>query len=413
MSEPWMKATDFRGAARLATEATTALTDIVEAMHERIARLPGSTAAFDGRTTGITGLVYKTVRGVTHVVGGSLDALLGATLMLLPGEPRNGNSERGGPDARREAVVAALNGVLGDHLHASHNPLAITLAFRSGGRTLSLEPSALMQRLPGAGGDVLVLLHGLCMNDLQWQRDGHDHGAALARDLGFTPVYLHYNSGRHISSNGRELAGQLQALVDAWPCPVRRLVLVGHSMGGLLARSALHFGGQARHGWVAKVSDLVCLATPHHGAPLERIGHWVELVLGRAHFAGPLARLARLRSCGITDLRHGFIRDEDWQDGPGAKGRGRQRVALPRGVRCFALAASTGKHRADLKGRLIGDGLVPVASALGKHAKPELTLQFEPRHQAIEWSTNHFDLLGSPGVLAQMQRWLQSGRLKK
>src|SRR5205823_7106966 len=107
------------------------------------------------------------------------------------------------------------------------------------------ERAALKQRLSEARGDVLVLIHGLCMNDLQWQRDGHDHGAVLARELGFTPVYLSYNSGLHISTNGRELSAQLQALLDAWPCPVQRLVLVGHSMGGLLARSALHYGGQA------------------------------------------------------------------------------------------------------------------------------------------------------------------------
>jgi pimeloyl-ACP methyl ester carboxylesterase len=399
-----MKATDLRGAARLATDATTALTDIVEAMHWRIARVPGGRAERDGRTAGITGLVYRSVRGATRVVGGSFDALLGAVLMALP---RKEIEDRGAPGARREAIVAALNGVLGDHLAASHNPLAITMAFRSEGRALTIERSALMQRLPGAGGDVLVLLHGLCMNDLQWQRDGHDHGAALARDLGFTPVYLHYNSGLHISSNGRELAAQLQGLLDAWPCPVRRVVLVGHSMGGLLARSALHYGRQAHQGWVAKVSDLVCLGTPHHGAPLERIGHWVETVLGRTPFAGPLARLGKVRSSGITDLRHGYLCDEDWQAEPGSKGRGHQPVPLPRDVRCFALAASTGKHRADLKGRLIGDGLVPVHSALGQHKDPALTLRFKPQHQSIEWSTNHLGLLSSPGVLAQLQRWLR------
>jgi hypothetical protein len=178
-------------------------------------------------------------------------------------------------------------------------------------------------------------------------------------------------------------------------------------MGGLVARSALHFGRQARHGWVAKVSDLVCLGTPHNGAPLERIGHWVEEVLGGVHFAAPLARLGKVRSAGITDLRHGFMRDEDWQGIASSKVRGRKPEPLPRGVRCFALAASTGKHRADLKGRLIGDGLVPVHSALGHHANPALALGFKPQRQAIEWSTNHMQLLSSPGVLAQLKRWLQ------
>jgi pimeloyl-ACP methyl ester carboxylesterase len=374
-------------------------------MHARIARLPGSGAAIDERTAGITGLVYKSVRGATRVVGGSLDALLGILDRLVPRE-----REHGDPHARREAVVAALNGVLGDYLATAQNPLAITMAFRSQGRALIVERAEWKKRLPGAGGDILLLLHGLCMNDLQWQRDGHDHGAALALDLSFTPIYLHYNSGLHISNNGRELAAQLQALLEAWPCPVRRVVLVGHSMGGLVARSALHFGSQARQGWVAKVSDLICLGTPHHGAPLERIGHWVTTVLGHAPIAAPLARLGRLRSSGITDLRHGFIRDEDWQTKPSSRGRARQPLPLPRGVRCFALAASTGRHRADVKGKLVGDGLVPLPSALGQHRNPALALQFKPLHQSIEWSTNHMQLLSSPGVFATLQRWLRPAR---
>ncbi len=403
-----MKAADLRGAARLATEATTALADLVEAMHERIARLPGSGAALDGRTRGITSLAYKSVRGITRVVGGSLDALLGALAPMLSPEAGRADIEGGSPRAGREAIVAALNGVLGDYLAANHNPLATAMALRVEGRALTLDRAALNRQLPHATGDVLVLLHGLCMNDLQWRREGHDHGAMLARDSGLTPLYLLYNSGLHVSVNGRELAARLQALVGAWPCPVRRLVLLGHSMGGLVARSALHHGRMARHEWVAKTSDLVCLGTPHHGAPLERIGNWVEMVLAGAPYAAPLARLARLRSAGITDLRHGFLRDEDWNPGSRQESRGRQPLPLPRGVRCFALAASTGRERADLKGRLLGDGLVPVASALGQHANPEMALRFKPSRQWIAWNTNHMQLLGSAPVLEKLHCWLRA-----
>lgn len=392
-----MKTNDLRGAARLASDATTALADLVEAMHARIASPPGVRAAPDARTSGITGLVYKSIRGVTHVVGGSVDALLGLLAPALA-------APAAGPSREREAIVAALNGVLGDHLAASGNPLAITPALRSGGRPLVLEREALRERLPQAGGALLVLLHGLCMNDLQWQRDGHDHGAALAAALGFTPLYLHYNSGLHVSQNGALLAAQLQALTDAWPVPLQRLALLGHSMGGLAARSAVHVAGQNRQPWLDALSDLVFLGTPHQGAPLERAGHWVEQVVGAAPYAAPLARLARLRSAGIADLRHGFVRDEDWQ--PGAAGRPRHAVPLPDGVRCFAIAASTGRHGADLKGRLLGDGLVPLNSALGRHADPALALAFPPERQAVVWGTNHMQLLSSAEVQAQLQRWL-------
>lgn len=398
---------DLRGAARLATDATAGLTDLVEAMHERITRLPGlGTQALDGRTGGLSGLIYKTIRGVTRVVGGSIDALLA---LLTPALIADADSAPASPE--REAIVAALNGVLGDYLAASGNPLATEMAFRRG-KALTLEREALARQLPpraAAGPRLLVLLHGLCMNDLQWQRDGHDHGAALARECGYTPVYLHYNSGLHISINGHALALQLERLLDAWPLPVERLVLLGHSMGGLLARSALHYGVEAGLRWPSRVDDLVCLGTPHHGAPLERAGHWVDVVLGATLYAAPFARLGKLRSAGITDLRHGNLVDEDWV-GRDRFARGadrRQHLPLPDGLRCYAVAATTGQESGDLKDRLLGDGLVPLDSALGRHKNPARCLGFAEPRQWIGYGMNHLDLLGRGEVFAQLKQWLQ------
>jgi pimeloyl-ACP methyl ester carboxylesterase len=395
-----IKGGDLRGAARLVTDATSGLTDLVEAMHERIARVPWlGSKSLDGRTSGITGLVYKSIRGVTRLVGGSIEALLGQLAPLLD-EPAS--------SAERDAVVAALNGVLGDYLAATANPLAIAQALRRGGRPLVLESDALAAALPDAGDKLLVLVHGLCMNDLQWMRDGHDHGAALARDLGFTPVYLHYNSGLHVSINGHALAEKLEALLVHWPRPVRQLTIVGHSMGGLLARSACHYGAQSGHAWLRQLRQLVFLGTPHHGAPLERAGHWVDLVLGATPYAAPFARLGKLRSAGITDLRHGNLLDEDWvgRDRFAHRADGRQRVLLPEGVACFALAATTGQQSGDLKDRLLGDGLVPLDSALGRHAVARKALPFAPERQWIGYGMNHLDLLSRSEVYAQLRDWL-------
>jgi len=384
-----VRSADLRGAVRLAAEATAGLTDLVEAMHERIARLPGVPASGEaGRTRGITGLVYKSIRGVTRLVGGSVDALLG----LLTPALSTADSSR-----EREAVVAALNGVLGDHLAASANPLAIGMAFRSAGTALPLDDrSALAAALPAANGRVLVLLHGLCMNDLQWTRDGHDHGAALARDLGFTPVYLHYNSGLPIGANGRELAGLLEQLLANWPLPVERLVLLGHSMGGLVARSALHHGALAGCRWPARVDDVVFLGTPHHGAPLERAGHGVDVLLEATPYAAPFARLGKLRSAGITDLRHGCV----------VEGQPRQAVPLPSRPRCHAIAANTGPQGGSVKARLIGDGLVPVASALGRHKDAARQLAFAPERQAVVYGCNHMALLSHAEVYALLREAL-------
>ena len=372
----------LRGAAKLATEATTGLTDLVEAVHSRIASVPGLPGPADGRTRGITGLVYKTVRGVTRAVGGSVDTLL--------------------------AVLAALNGVLGDHLAKTANPLAIRMAFRRGGRALPLQRAALATAIPDAGEKLLVLIHGLCMNDLQWRRsNGHDHGQALAAALGFTPVHVHYNTGLHVSTNGRALANQLEQLLAQWPRPLSRFAIVAHSMGGLLARSALHHGLAAGHHWPHRLDDLACLGTPHHGAPLERAGQGVDLLLSATPYAGPFGRLAKLRSAGITDLRHGNLVDEDWRGGDrfeNATDR-REAVPLPAGPRCYAIAGTIAQA-GDLKDKLLGDGLVPIASALGKHRLVRRTLKFPAEHQRVFEQTNHMQLLSSPEVAGQLHDWL-------
>jgi len=395
-----LRTSDLRGAARLTAHAAAGLADLVEAMHERIARVGGPGAPpLDGRTGGLSGLVYKSIRGTTRLVGGSIDTLLG---LLTP--PLSADDS----DVERAAIVAALNGVLGDHLAATANPLATAMAFRSAGRRLTLQASALGGDLPGAGGRLLVLLHGLCMSDLQWRRSGHDHGAALARDLGFTPLYLHYNSGLHISLNGRALALQLEHLLEQWPHRVERLALLGHSMGGLLARSALYYAQQAGHRWPGLLSDLVFLGTPHHGAPLERAGHWIDVVLGATPYTAPFARLGKVRSAGITDLRHGSLVDEDWtgRDRHAHAADSLHHVPLPRAVRCYAAAATLGRRSRDLKDRLLGDGLVPLDSALGRHPDPARSLAFAQERVWVGYGINHLDLLSDAHVYAQIRRWL-------
>src|SRR5690606_26992599 len=132
---------------------------------------------------------------------------------------------------------------------------------------------------PDAGKHVVVLVHGLCMNDRQWLRNGHDHGASLERDLRCPVLYLHYNSGLPISRNGRNFARLLESLIKAWPTPIERLSIVGHSMGGLVARSACLHAQRSGHAWLHSLDAIVFLGTPHRGAPLERGGHWLERLL--------------------------------------------------------------------------------------------------------------------------------------
>ena len=299
---------DVLGFTRLAFDATAGLTDLVEGMHLNIARKPGILGPpFEGPSRGIAGLVYQSIRAVTGLVGSGIDALLTPLVPLL--------GERNSPPGR-EAVLAALNGAMGDYLAGTRNPLAISMSLRRDGKSLSLESRDLARAIPSLSNKPLVLVHGLCMSDLQWTRKGHNHGAALARDLGYTPVHLHYNSGLHISTNGRAFASLVETLVDRWPVPVEELAIVGHSMGGMLSRSAYHYATAAGYDWPRYLRKIVFLGTPHHGAPLERGGAWVNTAFGLSPYTAALARLGRIRSAGITDLRYGNLLDD--RIGPGA-----------------------------------------------------------------------------------------------
>ena len=350
----------LRGASRLAVAATTGVTNLVEAMHAEIARLP-LTAARE-RTGGITGLVYRSVRGVTRLVGGGLDVALGALAPLL------GQAEAD----RASAVQAALNGVLGDYLEATANPLA--------------TPMSLRPLVDGATGPALVMLHGLCMNEAQWRRDGADFPAALAA-LGYRPLGLRYNSGRTIWRNGAELA----ELLDSVPGPI---TLLGHSMGGLVARSAIAQAEGRR--WPRRLQRLITLGTPHQGAPLERGGQQVQQLLSVSAYSRPLAGLAARRSAGIRDLRHASLLEAD-------AGKA-STLPLPEGVACYAVASTTAKKPSGPPARWLGDGLVPVASALGQHRSPARRLAFTDT--ALFTGLGHLGLQTDAEVLKQLQEWL-------
>jgi pimeloyl-ACP methyl ester carboxylesterase len=389
-----------RGVGRLAVDATRGVTDLVEAMHETIVRGPrmfGAPGA--GLTLGLTSLVYQSIRRITGAVGATIDVVLREIASLVPEMPT---------PAAAEAAIAALNGVLGDHLAATGNPLAIEMQLRREGRPIALDREALRKAFPQITGKVLLLVHGSSMSDLQWDRLGHDHGAALERDLGYCSLYLRYNSGLHISTNGRAFAGLLETLAANWPVPIEQLAIVSHSMGGLVSRSACHAAAAAGHAWPALLRKMVFLGTPHHGTHLEQRGNWVDLAFRITPYTAPFARLGKIRSAGVTDLRYGSLLDEDWEnrDRFELQSDSRRPVPLPTGVECFAIGAIRAKD-AGSANPSAGDGLVPLASALGRHSKPEMTLGFPRSRQWVGSGMNHLDLLSHREVYEVLSRWLR------
>ncbi len=349
-------ADDLRGLGKLAIDATKGVTDVVQAVHGAIGGAPARL---------FSAPIYATIRGVTSLVGGAIDIAL-AQLTELLGETAAG--------PQRAAVLAVLNGVLGDYLAQTQNALAIEMRLRPADPAAPPTPR------------LLVLVHGSSMDPNAWK---------TARDLGCSLVHLHYNSGLHVSTNGRAFDAELEKLVAEWPVPVERIDIVAHSMGGLVARSACHYAEEAKHGWRDKLRAMIFVATPHHGAALERGGNWLETLLGVTRYSAPFASLAKIRSAGVTDLRFGNVIDEHWvgRDRFAAGPDVRTPVPLPQGVACYAIATDD-------------DALVPRASAMGEHANPALTLGIPASHTLVVKGPSHIGLLGSTEVWDRVEQWL-------
>jgi pimeloyl-ACP methyl ester carboxylesterase len=376
---------DLRGATRLAVDATVGITTLVEKMHHTIQlRHPPLGASRADATRGLTGLIYRSVRGTTQLIGRGLDASLAPVAALLP---------EGESSAARDAWVSAINGIYGDHLVHTGNPLAIEMSLRHRGQRVDRENPA--AGLSDATGRVLLFVHGLCLNEQHWSRAEQAHAETLAVELGYTSLYLRYNSGLSIAVNGRAFAELLEARLGSWPVPVQELAIVGHSMGGLVARSACHYGRLAKHAWPQTLRKLVFLGTPHHGAPLERGGHRLDYVMELSPYVAPFTSLGKARSAGIADLRYGSITDNE-----------QEFVQLPQGVDCYALVATLGTRRGPVADRVIGDGLVPLDSALGQHRDPLRTLAIPKQRQWIGYEMGHLELLSRPEIYAQLRGWL-------
>ena len=387
-----LNAADLYGLSRLAVHAVAETTDLVEQMHRTIARVsaPLGTAT-SGRTRGITGLVYRSIQGVTGLVGGSLD-LAGRHLLRSPEEESS--------SARRERIVSVINGVVGDHLEATANPLAIAMRLRYQGQALSLDGPELARTIARPQSRLLIAVHGLCLNHHCWSPPEDETGAnlpgELARRLGYTELHLHYNTGRPIACNGRDLASLLEELVSRWPVPVEDIVLLGHSMGGLVSRSACHYGSEAGHAWTDQLRRVVCLGSPHLGAPLEQVGHRLERLLGVSPYSAPFQKLGRMRSAGIIDLRHGRVLDqaEDVQ------------ARLPAQTALHTVAATRSESARRISARMIGDGLVPVASALGQHPDAQKRLPVAPEHACVLAGVGHVGLLRDWRVVEVLEGWI-------
>ncbi len=403
-----MQRSDIRAVSDLAGEATSVLTSLVRGMHAGIAGRvfdsigPSATptrAIHNGITRAVYTGVDRGLRGASRVAG------------VLAAEAW-GNEVDEALESRTDTVgaaLAAVNGIYGDELTDHDNPLAGAMVIRHGGRPVALTTDALVDAYPAATGRVVVFVHGWCMTEYAWSRlprdtdDARSYGERLRDDFGYSPILLRYNTGLHISVNGRTLADILDLLHDQWPVPITDLVLVGHSMGGLVVRSACHYGAEQEHAWAGAVSRVVCLGSPHLGADLEKGVNIASWALAKLPETRAIAALLNARSDGVKDLRFGACLDEDWLDAdPDELMRDRCQEApfLPHAT--YHYVSSTVTPR--LLGMLAGDHLVRSKSAAGLGRSRRVPFQADDG--LILTGLNHFDLLNHPLVYAKLRDWL-------
>ena len=305
------------------------------------------------------------------------------------------------PD-RRDDALAVINGLLGDHLDAAGSSLSIPLQLLGPERE---DLGASTASLPATPTHACLFVHGLSSTERLWLPEREDeahvaYGPALSRTRGLVPLYARYNTGRHVSTNGQELAARLEALCTAWPW-LESLTIIGHSMGGLVARSACHYGMLAGHAWVSRLRRMVLLGSPSHGAPLEQLAHVAAFTLDAIWnpWTKLVGKLINLRSAGIKDLRHGYVLDEDWRHRDvDVLALRRPRIATaPPGVRWSVALGRLGSPEGAL-GTVLGDGLVREASGRGVGiGNPEGVLP-EARMQVFD-GVSHAGLMWTPAVL--------------
>ncbi len=310
-----------------------------------------------------------------------------------------------------ELFIGVLNGTVGDYLKRTGNGLATPMELFLGDRPLRLDGEE-TEVIREASPRVAVLVHGLMSTEGVWEIDGGEtYGSLLAKDLGVTPLYLRYNSGLHVSENGEALDALLERLVAAWPVPIEELILIGHSMGGLVLRSATHAAAEPREArrWLPLVKRAFYLGTPHLGAPLERFGNALTFVLGAIGnpYTQLIADVINLRSAGVKDLRYANLRREDWEgaDADALLQNRRHPVPLLPHIRHHLIAA----HLSDdpRVALLFGDALVSIRSATGRARPHDRSAPFPQRHVKIIPALAHLGLAHHREVYTQIRAWCE------
>lgn len=344
--------------------------------------------------------IYGAISGFLRVSSGAVRALAARGI---------GRPVESSPRGRR--IVAAVNGLIGDELRMLDDPQAIVMAVRKDGVDVPGTGWQVGDAFRGGSSHIVVFLHGLCESDESWSLGERTHGTTyasrLAAETDATPVMIRYNTGLHVSENGKHLDVLLQQLIGAWPVQVTRITLVGHSMGGLVARAATNHATASGQTWHHLVRDVVCLGTPHTGARLEKVAHVGSRMLRFLPESRPLSAILDSRSAGIVDLRHGYISRDEWEGQDLTAQWGLDRIAaapLPHAEYHF-VASTLGATKRHPLSAVLGDLLVHFSSATGIGRTGPVVdgarFEYVP-------SAHHFALLNHPRIADWLVEWINA-----
>ena len=406
---------DLRDAARLGGEALAGVAGAIRDTHLAIAR---RAFTLSGPPAKPVRLVHDTIsHGVYGAVRVALStgARVGGTV-VASGRATQSSYKALADRRRGNVVVGAINGAWGDRLARTGNRLALPMSVRHEGTSVAVERDALATAFPDATDDVAIWLHGLCETDASWRLGASKnygdststHGSRLRDECGLSSVYIRYNTGRHISDNGADFAALLSQLVEQWPVPIRRLTLVGHSMGGLVIRSACHAATDSGDtAWLPLTKRIVYLGAPHLGAPLELGAVAATRALRRLPETRALGDALASRSVGIKDLRYGDVLAADWasvDDIDAWRVEPSECAPLLESADHYYVGVTIGRARDGLAARAVGDALVLWSSASGSGKRRSLGFPIDRgRHLG---GLHHFDLLNHPRVYSVLRDWL-------
>lgn len=302
-------------------------------------------------------------------------------------------------------MVPILNGIMGDTLAEKGSDSLISMSFRYQSRDIAIEKLSEHYEFTKFEGKVLVVIHGLMNDESIWQSEPTDKiqrlGAVLENEEKANVLYIRYNTGLHISENGRKLSKLLQSFVEQYT-EIKELTILSHSMGGLVSRSAGYYADIQQQNWISLLKKVFLIGVPNEGSYLAKVAHITQYFFRKLDPSenDSVAKFFDVRSNGMKDLSFGYLVDEDWQN---AENENKKNVNITKvnplpNVDYYLIAGTIAEEEKRNKVfTFFGDGLVEKESALSELFKTN-SLKTGKVEMKLFAKENHLSLLESKKV---------------